>query len=97
MVISALLELGLVAQYIRNMSTHPVGSNDSPIANMVDDSLGFQDYVDALGDFITSCETPMTVAVQGDWGSGKTSLMNLIRERVETSSGQRIRCLWINT
>lgn len=79
------------------MNAGTVGSNDSPIARAEDDALGFQVYVDALGDFIASCETPMTVAVQGDWGSGKTSLMNLIRERVVASSDRRTRCLWINT
>lgn len=79
------------------MTTRSIGSNDSPIGMADEDTLGFQVYVDALGDFIVSCETPMTVAVQGDWGSGKTSLMNLIRERVTASSDKRIRCLWINT
>lgn len=79
------------------MTTRSIGSNDSPIGRADEDALGFQVYVDALGDFIVSCETPMTVAVQGDWGSGKTSLMNLIRERVTSSSDKRIRCLWINT
>jgi len=79
------------------MKARTIGSNDFPIVRAEDDALGFQVYVDALGDFIASCETPMTVAVQGDWGSGKTSLMNLIRERVITSPDRRIRCLWINT
>ncbi|MCC7256722.1 MAG: hypothetical protein IT467_12410 [Dokdonella sp.] len=79
------------------MNARTIGSNDSPISRAEDDALGFQVYVDALGDFIASCETPMTVAVQGDWGSGKTSLMNLIRERVVASSDRRTRCLWINT
>lgn len=79
------------------MSTRAVGSTDTPILKAEDDALGFQVYVDALGDFILKCETPMTVAIQGDWGSGKTSLMNLIRERVNATSGDRVKCLWINT
>jgi uridine kinase len=28
-------------------------------------------------------ETPMTIGLQGDWGSGKTSLMNLISARLK--------------
>jgi len=79
------------------MTARFLGSNDSPIAKAEDDSLGFQVYVDALGDFILNCETPMTVAIQGDWGSGKTSLMNLIREQVDQNSAGRVKCLWINT
>ena len=32
------------------------------------DALGVSPYVDALADFILTCATPMTIAVQGDWG-----------------------------
>lgn len=78
------------------MSSILRGGNDAPIQSMDDDHLGFRVYVDALHRFILSCETPMTVAIQGDWGSGKTSLMNLIRSSMEGGDG-RIRCAWINT
>ena len=36
-------------------------------------------YSDALKEFIQTCDTPMTVGLQGDWGSGKTSMMNMLR------------------
>ena len=36
-------------------------------------------YAEALADFVHSCETPMTIGIQGDWGTGKTSLMNMLR------------------
>lgn len=29
-------------------------------------------------DFIKCTETPMSIAIQGDWGTGKTSKLNLI-------------------
>lgn len=86
-----------------NVRSSSVGSNDFPISNVADDLLGFDVYVEALGDFILTCETPMTVAIQGDWGSGKTSLMNLIRkhllEPAEKSDlpRKKIKCIWINT
>ncbi len=73
------------------------GANDAPISSGDDDTLGFQFYVDALHDFMLACETPMTVAIQGDWGSGKTSLMNLVRARIGEGSGGRVKCVWINT
>ncbi|MFT5770172.1 MAG: putative KAP-like P-loop ATPase, partial [Lysobacterales bacterium] len=43
------------------------------------DTLKLLPYAHALRDFIHECETPMTIGVQGDWGIGKTSLMNMLR------------------
>ena len=40
------------------------------------DRLGVADYANALSQFIKSTDTPMTIGVQGEWGSGKTSLLN---------------------
>ena len=46
--------------------------------------LGLVPYADALSGFVKTCETPLTVGIQGDWGIGKTSLLNLVRHRLET-------------
>lgn len=43
------------------------------------DTLNLLPYAEALRDFIQDCQTPMTIGVQGDWGIGKTSLMNMLR------------------
>jgi hypothetical protein len=43
------------------------------------DTLNLLPYAEALADFIYDCETPMTVGIQGDWGIGRTSLMNMLR------------------
>lgn len=41
------------------------------------DSLGFEPYVTALAAFLTSPETkgPLTVSIEGEWGSGKSSFL----------------------
>lgn len=57
-----------------------MGIKDIPIMSKGDESLGLIDYAHSLSEFIQNCETPITIAIQGDWGSGKTSLMNLIKE-----------------
>lgn len=44
------------------------------------DWLGIKPFRDGLARFIESCQTPMTVAVQGDWGTGKTNMMMLAEE-----------------
>ncbi len=55
------------------------GYADHPIDKIEDDSLKMSDYVNGLSDFIKCCETPMTIAIKGEWGSGKTSLMRMIQ------------------
>ena len=58
------------------------GIIDEPVnySKNEDDKLGIKDYAYALKTFIENTETPMTIGVQGEWGSGKTSLMDLMEE-----------------
>ena len=58
------------------------GYADHPIEKIEDDSLKMSDYVNGLSDFIKCCETPMTIAIKGEWGSGKTSLMRMIQNNL---------------
>jgi hypothetical protein len=48
------------------------------------DSLGFLPYVNSLADFLTSARTrpPLTISIEGAWGSGKSSFMNLLQEEL---------------
>lgn len=48
-----------------------------------DDLLQISSYVLGLRDFISNCPTPMSIAIQGDWGTGKTSLMNLVADKLD--------------
>lgn len=74
------------------------GHSDAPVTTVSDDSLGIAPYAAALSDIIARCDTPMTVAIQGDWGTGKTSLMNMVREKLQSSSGARsIETIWFAT
>ncbi len=47
------------------------------------DSLGIDDFCKGLAEFIKSCSTPITVAVQGGWGTGKSSVMKIIEEKIK--------------
>ena len=53
---------------------------DVPVKSQENDSLDINVYVRALKQFLTDADTPLTVAIQGEWGSGKTSFMNQIHE-----------------
>lgn len=52
-----------------------------------DDTLEVIDYAKALVNFIETCSPPLTIGIQGDWGSGKTSLLNMIRGSAEGDEG----------
>lgn len=64
------------------------GHKDSPVMSLEEDFLGVDKYVSALCDFVSRCETPMTVSIQGEWGCGKTSFINLMRNKLNTTSEQ---------
>ncbi len=71
------------------------------------DKLGTGKYAETLARFIKNCDTPMTIGIQGEWGSGKTSLLNMIKEDLEEENRvfnrktilgkDEFRCIWINT
>lgn len=70
----------------------------------IDDCLGFSSYVESLADVCLEADiAPLTVGIFGSWGSGKTSLMKMLRthvdERAATQCGDakaKIVTLWFN-
>jgi len=68
----------------------------------IDDAtkFGFDNYSTALASIIKSknFQTPFTIAIHGDWGSGKTSLMKTIARKLEQSSGDevKVKVVWFN-
>lgn len=69
------------------------GFIDSPILKKEEDLFDVARYVDGLIAFIRECDTPMTIAIQGDWGSGKTSFMNLVKSNLQDD----VISVWFNT
>jgi formylglycine-generating enzyme required for sulfatase activity len=56
--------------------------NDQPTER---DALDFTPYVETLADIIQTGNTPLTIGVFGTWGSGKTSLMKMVRYGIPDS------------
>ncbi len=69
---------------------------DRPTKSTSDDKLDIENYSQGLIKFISSSSTPMTIGIQGEWGSGKTSLLNMIKEDLCTDDGA-FYPVWINT
>lgn len=83
------------------MTQHGKIQND----NAIDTAklFNFDAYSSALADIISSesTDTPLTIGIFGDWGSGKTSLMSTIQKNLEgnNASGERVpkvKCIWFN-
>ena len=69
------------------------GCPDVPVSELKDDRFNVGQYINGLSSFILSCDTPMTISIQGDWGSGKTSMMNMIEANIKTL----VYPIWFNT
>lgn len=58
------------------------------------DTLGVSDYAFSLASFIEQSDTPITIGVQGAWGSGKTSLLNTIYSVL--AQEKKFEQIWVN-
>jgi predicted KAP-like P-loop ATPase len=71
---------------------------DEPIDNA--SRFGFNVYSEALTRLIKSKElqTPFTIAIHGDWGSGKTSLMKTVCKSLEKKNNEdvKLRTIWFD-
>ena len=70
---------------------------DVPKQAKEDDLLCIDKYKSGLVRFIENTNTPITVAIQGEWGSGKTSLMNTLRDELCDQEGKKFIPVWLNT
>lgn len=60
------------------------------------DFLSISSYINGLVGFIGTCPSPMTIAVQGNWGTGKTSAMLQIQEQLKAEQ-HGIETIFFNT
>lgn len=58
------------------------------------DGLGFETYSQVLAAAIADTRGPFTIGIFGEWGTGKTSLMHLIENRLEGNDD--IVTVWFN-
>ena len=71
------------------------GIIDEPISQESFDLLDINLHTDSIINFIKETETPMTIGIQGEWGSGKTSLIQSIKS--ELDKDKIFRQIWINS
>ncbi|MBE9194889.1 hypothetical protein IQ219_06105, partial [Synechocystis sp. LEGE 06083] len=69
--------------------------NDKEINN---DSFLMFNYVEALAEFLTNdkTEAPLTISIEGEWGTGKTSFMRILERKILEKTNQKINTIWFN-
>lgn len=77
------------------MSNKIIGIVDEANPGNKEDTLDIGKHSKALTTFITYTSTPMTIGIQGEWGSGKTSLLNKIYHSLERED--KYKQIWINS
>ena len=77
------------------MDLKNVGITDEPLGKADKDDLDIARHAQALTSFIRTTSTPITIGIQGEWGSGKTSLLNTIYSSLEESG--KYKQIWINS
>lgn len=65
--------------------------------NEIENDLGTERYVNGLIEFIKKSDAPITIALQGEWGSGKTSLMNRLKRGLCSTPGAPFIDIEVNT
>ncbi|WP_157200632.1 P-loop NTPase fold protein, partial [Methylomonas methanica] len=75
--------------------TLPKQDKDQPWQPGEADRMAFQPIAEALSQLLAYEDTqpPLTVGITADWGRGKSSLMNMLKQRLEAES---YRCVFYN-
>ncbi len=100
--LAVLLSIGLLAPALAppppervDRSVAEMAVSDRPIGPGDPDPLGFEAIALGLSRFLRNAATqpPLTLAVSGEWGTGKSSLMNLLRADLRRYG---FRPVWFN-
>ncbi len=69
--------------------------SDQPVADKLFDRLGVKPAVEALSSFVRNAETEprVTIAVTGEWGNGKSSVMRMLQTELDRAG---FRSAWFN-
>jgi len=80
-----------------NTENQHTSITDMPRIAGESDSFGIGPYEKGLIRFINGSSSPITIALQGEWGSGKTSLMYTLKEQLADADNTPFYAVWLNT
>ncbi|MDR1554009.1 MAG: KAP family NTPase [Prevotellaceae bacterium] len=82
---------------MKNTDKYSITDTPRDVSKGEQDKFGICPFENGLIKFIEHANTPMTIALQGEWGSGKTSLMNTLKNNLCGSDSAKFFGVWINT
>lgn len=86
-------------QYTINVDTKTEKCGVVDVPNAITDTEGdilrVRKYVEGLEKFIQKCPTPMSISLEGDWGSGKTTFLKTIEQ--DLKHNDKIKVVYFNT
>ncbi|MAT39265.1 MAG: hypothetical protein CL946_06650 [Ectothiorhodospiraceae bacterium] len=77
---------------LKLLSDHAIGEFEDHRS----DGLNFEKYANVFSNVLVGTEGPFVIGVYGDWGSGKTSLMRLIKKNVSERQESDSITVWFN-
>lgn len=89
----------------KNDSTKPLQAGDEQATDMQEmnaggtdlpagkDYLGLTAHIKGFKEFVTTCATPTTIALQGGWGTGKTTFFQLVKQKIEKDDPNGDACV----
>lgn len=75
---------------------------DNEIKSLEEDALDFKEYAEMIKQCIDDAgEAPFSIGINGKWGSGKSSLLNLLKiiletQHTESTESKQYMIVWFN-
>jgi tetratricopeptide (TPR) repeat protein len=74
--------------------------NDNEVKDIKGDLLSYTHYANKIKHIILTAPSSLSIGIFGEWGSGKTSLMNLLTASIKEDEQKRenigVKTVWIN-
>lgn len=85
----------MLAGWFRDMASDDgfVFLPDKPIESVEQDKFQHSEYVDSLEEILHNASPPWNIGVFGKWGTGKTSIIKLLFDRLEEQSDEDVLCV----
>ena len=80
----------------QEQTDHPSNILDFPITKNDEDSIGIDRIKDGMVEYINHADMPFTIAVQGEWGIGKTSFLKLLKTKLCDNDDSLYYSVWVD-
>ena len=81
----------------QNQNDYVFSVTDVPKDATQEDLLNSEGFTDGLIDYIEHADSPLSISLNGEWGSGKTSTMNTIKSKLCEGDNAKFYGIWVNT